>query len=78
MSYPVAASGQQTPSTPAPSPVGGNGRPSRHERDGSDLERQPDGALLFRVRCTCGWRSEPVPMARTILVWEDHWISRTR
>jgi len=40
------------------------------------MERQPDGSLLFRARCSCGWVSEPVDIARTFLVWDDHWQNR--
>lgn len=73
----MVASDRQKPPRPA-SPVVGDDRPPRHERDGSDLERHDDGTLAFRVRCTCGWRSDPVPMARTVVVWEDHWAYRSR
>lgn len=48
----------------------------RHERERSDMERQPDGGLLFRARCSCGWVSELVDIARTFLVWDDHWQNR--
>lgn len=48
----------------------------RHERERSDMERLPDGGLLFRARCSCGWVSEPVDIARTFLVWDDHWQNR--
>lgn len=61
------------PEQPEPSPTGQ--RP-RHERERSDMERQPDGGLLFRARCSCGWVSEPVDIARTFLVWDEHWQNR--
>lgn len=50
----------------------------RHERERSDMERQADGGLLFRARCSCGWVSEPVDIARTFLVWDEHWENRNR
>lgn len=48
----------------------------RHDRERSDMERKSDGGLLFRARCSCGWVSEPVDIARTFLVWDEHWQNR--
>ncbi len=48
----------------------------RHDRERSDMHRQPDGSLLFRARCSCGWSSELEDIARTFLVWDDHWQNR--
>lgn len=75
MNRPTTSSQAQPAQNSADSP---SERRPRHQRDGSDLQREPDGTLRFRVRCACGWRSEPVPMAQTILVWEDHWTNRAR
>ncbi len=77
------AQGRPQPSTPPPRSVSEVREPvpqaehrRKHERQPSELVRQPDGSLLFRSRCSCGWQSEPVGMAQTFLVLDEHWQDR--
>jgi anti-anti-sigma factor len=36
------------------------------------MHRSDDGSTVFRARCSCGWRSQPMPAELIVEVWERH------
>lgn len=57
-------------------PTAGSGR-MRHERLRSERVQLRPGEPRFRARCSCGWTSDPVEMALSFAVWDDH-LENTR
>jgi hypothetical protein len=44
----------------------------RHVELRTQMERNEQGALVFRARCSCGWVSEIIRAEETLLAWEEH------
>lgn len=52
-------------------PTSGSRR-MRHEWLRSEMIQLRPGELRFRACCSRGWTSDPVDMALTVAVWDDH------
>lgn len=47
-------------------------RRGQHQQIPSEMIARPDGSKRFRARCSCGWTSDPVEIALSFAVWEEH------